>query len=330
MRRKLKAVVALSLLLALLSNTVWAATVPVGDKPSNSKPRIASALDPSSYVPGEVLVIYKPGVSAATKSRSAQSAGAVQAIEAHPVLGLSKLKLRTGLGVADALAYLSKDPNVLIAQPNYIYQSTNEWQAAATRQISSLAVPDDVYYPYQGGLSTIGIRWAEVYDALTTNPPTPPSQPVKVAVVDTGVDYTHPDLTGQVLAGYDFVDNDSDPMDANGHGTHVAGIIAATTDNGIGVAGVAGMVYARILPVRVLDAGGNGTSASVVNGIYWAVDNGADIINLSLGSTSYDPAEELAIAYAQANDVLVVAAAGNGSTNAAIRPPCRAWSRSVP
>ena len=102
-----------------------------------------------------------------------------------------------------------------------------------------------------------------------------------VAVVDTGVDLDHPDLVGRLLPGHDFVNHDPHPQDDAGHGTMVAGIIAADANNGRGVTGVAGS--ASILPVKVLDSSGSGDDATIANGITWATDHGADVINLSLG-----------------------------------------------
>ena len=136
-----------------------------------------------------------------------------------------------------------------------------------------------------------------------------------VAVVDTGIDAAHPDLAGRILPGFDFVDNDSTPQDGNGHGTHVSGIIAADANNGIGVDSVA--PGASILPVRVLDDSGSGSSAAVAQGIDWATSHGADVINLSVGGTL--PTSGLgvpdvigdAIQRALGKGVVVVAAAGN-------------------
>lgn len=132
---------------------------------------------------------------------------------------------------------------------------------------------------------------------------------VVVAVVDTGVRRDHPDLAGQVLAGRDFVAPGTPATDQNGHGTHVAGIIAARAGNGRGVAGLA--KSSRILPVRVLDAAGSGDTAAVARGIVWAVKHGADVVNLSLGTTRSDTATREAVAYAVSRNVVVVAAAGN-------------------
>jgi subtilisin family serine protease len=132
---------------------------------------------------------------------------------------------------------------------------------------------------------------------------------VKVAIVDTGVDLDHPDLSPRVVAGYDFVNNDAIAQDDEGHGTMVAGVAAAATNNGIGIAGVAW--NASIMPVKVLDETGSGYDFDIARGITWAADNGAQVINLSLGGpwssvTLYD-----AIDYARKKGAVVVAAAGN-------------------
>lgn len=121
-----------------------------------------------------------------------------------------------------------------------------------------------------------------------------------VAILDTGVDDKHPLLKDRVVAGYDFVDRDPDPMDMQYHGTHVAGIIAEATPKQV-----------SILPVRVLDAKGNGYDYHVAEGIYYAVERGATIINMSFGGERYSRYLAEAIAYAQLNGVLVVVSAGN-------------------
>ena len=137
-----------------------------------------------------------------------------------------------------------------------------------------------------------------------------------VAVVDTGVDLGHPDLSSKLVAGRDFVDGDSCAQDENGHGTHVAGISGAVTNNGIGVAGVA--PDARLMPVRVLDEEGSGSIDEIAAGIRWAADNGAQVINLSLGELpvvgqleAINEDIEAAVDHAWERGSLVVAAAGN-------------------
>lgn len=175
------------------------------------------------------------------------------------------------------------------------------------------ASPDDPYYPAQWGLHAI-----EAERAWTESE----GQGAIVAVVDSGVDRDHPDLAGRVLTGRDFVDDDGDPRDENGHGTMVAGIVAASTANGVGVASVA--PRASILPVRVLNADGTGHSEDVADGIEWAVAHGADVINLSLAQEGGEdgvgllpedllrhPAVGRAIEDAARDGATVVVAAGN-------------------
>ena len=132
---------------------------------------------------------------------------------------------------------------------------------------------------------------------------------VTVAVVDTGVKSSHSDLSNRVLSGTDYVVPGTSANDENGHGTHVAGIIAAVHNNNRGIAGFA--PSAKILPVRVLDRNGSGTSANVAKGIIYAADRGAKVINLSLGSNQSSTAMQSAVSYAISKNVLVVAAAGN-------------------
>jgi len=181
------------------------------------------------------------------------------------------------------------------------------------------------------GLDTI--RAPEVWNAGHTG------TGVVVAVIDSGVDYTHPDLADNIwhnldeipdngidddgngfvddAIGWDFVDGDRDPMDGNGHGTHIAGTIAAA-DDGFGMTGVA--PGAQIMPVRVLDHKGEATFNEVATGIYYAVDNGADIINLSLGGYFPSPPEERAIQFAVERGAVVVMAAGNSYGSAPAYP----------
>ena len=162
----------------------------------------------------------------------------------------------------------------------------------------------DPHYLDQWALPVIGApeAWAEL----------PADAPmVTVAVIDSGICADHPDLQGRILPGYDFVEDDDTPQDAFGHGCGVAGIIAANADNGIGIAGVA--PNAQILPLRVLDANGIGTYSDVAAAIVQATDEGAQIINLSLGGANPSTILNDAIDYAIEHDVLVIAAAGNTS-----------------
>lgn len=141
---------------------------------------------------------------------------------------------------------------------------------------------------------------------------------VIVAVIDTGVSDGHgkharvPDLEStDFVKGYNFVDKNADPSDGNSHGTHVAGTIAQSTNNGLGVAGVA--YEAKIMPIKVLSDEGFGTVADIAEGIRFAADNGANVINLSLGGGPYSKTMEKAVAYARSKNVFLACAAGNGS-----------------
>ncbi|WP_433789075.1 S8 family serine peptidase [Actinoplanes sp. CA-252034] len=133
---------------------------------------------------------------------------------------------------------------------------------------------------------------------------------VTVAVIDTGVDARHPDLAGNVLDGYDAITDKAGPVvDSHGHGTHVAGTIAAVTGNGVGISGMA--PDTKILPVKVLGANGGGNMSDIAEGIIWAADHGAQIINMSLGSTTRVAAVTNAVNYARGKGVTVIAAVGN-------------------
>lgn len=162
-------------------------------------------------------------------------------------------------------------------------------------------IPDDPGYIYQTDMSQI--RAPQGWELSTG------SNDVTIAIIDSGVDATHPDFRGKIQGGCDFINQDNDASDDNGHGTHVAGIAAAIGDDGIGIAGVAW--GAEVLPVKVLDRNGDGDYASVAAGIIWAADHGAQIINLSLGGQSGNRTLKAAIDYAVNKGVLVVAAAGN-------------------
>ena len=157
-------------------------------------------------------------------------------------------------------------------------------------------------------------QWPLDQTSFESTWPTTDGTGVVVAVVDTGVRGDHEDLAGVVLPGLDLVDGGDGRIDPNGHGTHVAGVIAAATQNGRGVSGAAPGV--RILPVRVLAADGSGQSSDVAAGIVWAVDHGARVVNLSLGGTAPSDGMRDAITYTNANGVLVVAAGGNGGAGA--------------
>ncbi|MCO5175905.1 MAG: S8 family serine peptidase [Thermomicrobiales bacterium] len=154
------------------------------------------------------------------------------------------------------------------------------------------------------------IRAPQAWDITTGDANDPDrTDPVIVAVIDSGVSPTQPDLVNRLVEGYNAIDGSSNTADMDGHGTHVAGLIAAQGGNDYGTAGVA--MDVRIMPIRVVSDDGSIDVALEIAGIYWAVDNGADVINLSLGSDEYVQAERDAVRYARDNGVVVVAAGGN-------------------
>jgi len=169
------------------------------------------------------------------------------------------------------LAELQGDAEIEYAEPDY--------------QARAFLVPNDTYFGSQWGLDNRGQSGGETgadIDAPETWGLATGADSIIVAVLDSGIELTHQDLAGALVAGYDMVNNDDVPMDDDGHGTHVAGIIAAAANNGAGVAGVAHGV--RLMPIKVLRKNGIGAYSDIIAGIIYAADHGARIINLSLGS----------------------------------------------
>lgn len=182
---------------------------------------------------------------------------------------------------------LHSTPGVVYAEPN--------------RERRLLRVPNDEGSERQWSLAVI-----QAFDAWSVTT----GGDIIIAILDTGVSPSHPDLSGRVLSGFDFVNLDDDPRDDDGHGTFTAGVAAAEGDNGIGVAGVCWRC--RILPVKVLNRRGRGNDAAIAAGIRFAVDRGARIISMSFGGPDDSRVLREAVAYAQERDVLLVAASGNG------------------
>lgn len=214
--------------------------------------------------------------------------------------------------IRDFIQEYKNNEDVVYAEPNYIAYA--------------LYTPNDTYYPSQWNFDNVqygGVHAQSAWDV--TN-----GSNIVVAVIDTGVAYENygsgigayyiaPDLAGtKFVQGYDFVNNDTHPNDDEGHGTHVAGTIAQTTNN---TAGAAGLAYgASIMPLKVLDQNGSGTYADIVDAILFAADNGAKVINMSLGGSQSSIALQDAISYAHAKGVTLVAASGNNGANVVSYP----------
>ncbi|MCA0987128.1 S8 family peptidase [Guptibacillus algicola] len=192
---------------------------------------------------------------------------------------------------AQAIKALEKNPNVDYAEENSMFHVSY--------------TPNDPFFSSEQ-YAPQKVKAPAAWDVSQS------SSSVKIAVIDTGVDYNHPDLSGKVIKGYDFADNDNDPMDEHYHGTHVAGIAGANTNNGIGIAGLA--PNASILAVRVLDESGSGSLDDVAQGIRYSADQGAQVINLSLGGILGSQTLKDAVNYAWNKGSVVVAAAGNESS----------------
>ena len=263
---------------------------------------VAAAIVPAAAagrtaVPGEVIVRFAPGAGRADARHDTR----VQLVRASRLPGVQLVKARRGQTVAAAMRELERRPGVRYAEPNYVYR------ASATE-------PDDFDELQLWGLAKINLPAA--WD-LTTGSPA-----VKVAVVDTGMAYDHDDLALNYDAAHshDFFAGDADPRDINGHGTHVAGTIGAVGNNTNGVTGVNWDV--SLMAVRVLGAGGFGSTLTIAEGFDYAADNGARIVNASLGGGGNSQALEDAIA--SHPNTLYVVAAGNETTNNDATPsyPC--------
>lgn len=256
----------------------------------------------TGIVPGQIIVKYKEGTSDRTISAMSSKISA-SASKTIRKLGVTQLALSEDIDVNTAIDMLEGDPNVEYAEPVYVRNAFGLSAEDSSSVVESVYCSDPSYTKgWQWGLEAINLE--KMWGAVSVED----RARVTIAVIDTGVDVDHEELKDSIIPGYDFVNNDSDADDDCGHGTHVAGI-AAAAHNGRGIAGVAG--GAKIMPVKVLNENGSGDTVKVINGILYAANNGADIINLSLGSESPSRAEEEAIRYALDRGVTVVAAAGN-------------------
>jgi len=265
-------------------------------------PKESLSFDPSisrdSFASQEVIVRFKPLAPQFLREKIIQDRGAKIK---EKLLLPHTFVLRVPAGEEIKIAQLlSQNPLVSYAEPNYL--------------VYAQMVPNDPYYRYQWHLDNSsygGIQMEEAWDISS-------GSGVTVAVVDTGIRKGSDLENTCFLQGYDYVENDSDPTDDNGHGTHVAGTLAQSTNNSLGVAGVA--FSSCLMPVKVLDSQGSGTYAWVANGIYYAVDHGAKVINLSLGGSFSDNTLKEAVKYAYEKGVTVVAACGNENKSTCLYP----------
>jgi serine protease len=274
------------------------------------------------YVPDEVIVRYAEGTGGGVAAQVAETAGA-EAVAGLPG-GSEQLRIEDGDSVRDTIAELREDPHVVYAVPN--------WRAHA----AAVAPNDPGFIRYQWNLwSTYGINVLEAW-TLAERLEAPGGRGAVVAVLDSGVAYQRhgryrraPDLRRTTFVHpWDFIQRDPHPNDVYGHGTHVSGTIAQTTNNRLGTSGIA--FNAKIMPLRVLDAAGEGDSAAIARAIRYAARHRADVINLSLEFPPEVRAAEIpdvvsALRYASRQGVVVTAAAGN-QTDIAVAYPARVSS----
>jgi subtilisin family serine protease len=288
-------------------------------------PALRLAAERPSRVPGQIVVKYTASVPKAKAGVLSARLGAKLLAEI-PQLDAQVLEVED----ADAaMADLRKDPKVLWVQPRlFRYPLDLTPNDPAYNEIDRLIAtePDAAtYYKWDSRMMNCGPGWGVWPGRFYSSSSPKGSHAVTVAVIDTGIDYGHPDFInaggtgtsvpegGQLLRSSDAsIFNGvvtAEAPDGYGHGTHVAGIVAAATNNGIGTVGTG--YNANILSLRVVDAAGYGTDTDIAQAIVYAVDHGALILNLSLGSYEYSQVEADAVNYAWRKNVLVIAAAGN-------------------
>ena len=301
------------LILLLMSEAAPAARVHLG--PAR---RSVAALGDLEYVRREVLVKFRDGVTDRTIEDIGAAAGA-GVLSLHR-MGVRSISVPAGLTEQDLIDILLEDPRVEYAELNSICHA--------------FTTPNDPEYFYQWHFPAVNAPSAWEISA---------GSGIIVAILDTGIAfedypvppheldtvregiasyYRAPDFSGTTFVpGYDFVNGDSHPNDNSAHGTHVAGTVAQTTNNSIGTAGLA--FDCSLMPVKVLDYQGSGSALELADGIYWATDNGAQVINMSLGwFPGYDPGATVrdAVEYAYENGVVLVASSGNWGTGTVAFP----------
>jgi subtilisin family serine protease len=257
------------------------------------------ANEESIFIHGEIVVKFKEQNKQRVGQQILRSMG-LHASELFTCTQSMRVQVQPG-DEAKTIAELTEHSEVEFATYNY--------------RIQALEVPDDPEFSRQWALDETtndnDIDAPEAWD-ITTG-----SDSVIVAIIDSGIDLNHPEFTGRIMTGYNYIDPSALPEDGFSHGTHVAGIVGAAGNNGVGISGVSWNV--RLMPLKILDDNGNGDSANLAKSICFAVDNGAKIINMSIGDRNSSwPCKmadvEEAFKYAESKGVLLVGAAGNDSS----------------
>jgi thermitase len=241
-------------------------------------------------VPGQLVISFKNRPTTAFLQQFGQVNG-LRLLKISP-MGDVLFQQTSQIATAQVMSRLKQDPYVQYAGPNPIYR--NQFTVNDPRSAD------------QKGLGIIGM--GKAWDLSLGDPR------VVIAVIDSGADLEHPDLKANLVQGYNVISQGSTPpQDDNGHGTHASGIAAAVGDNREGVAGTC--PRCKLMPVKALDSEGAGNAFDVAIGIVWAVDHGAQVINMSLGGPQSDPTLERAVRYAFSRNVPVIVAAGNETTS---------------
>ncbi len=287
---------------------------------------IISQIEKGKYKEGELLVKFKSGTLTAASLKTHQSIGATVLKSFKIVPNLELVKLPINVSLKDAIIQYMSDPLVEYAEPNYIRRA-------------SATIPNDQYFYQQWALHNTGtfasgtagadIKAIQAWDIHTG------SSSIIIAVLDSGVDYNHSDLSGNVWInpgeipnngidddgngkiddwrGWNFIRNNNNPIDDNGHGTFISGVVGAKGNNSVGIAGV--MWNVKIMSLKFLDNDGEGTIADEIAAIQYAIAKGAKIINSSYTGSAYSQSEYNAMASANSAGILIMAAAGNGGSD---------------
>jgi len=261
------------------------------------------------YVEGQILVKYKEDKVSIKNTNGEKEAEKVirskslERIKSIKTMNIDLVKINDGSSVEKKIEELKKDDSVEYAEPNYIYHL--------------MYMPNDTSYNVQWALEntgqtiegTAGTEDADMDVSEMWNVETDHSEDIIVAVIDSGVALNHPDISSNLITGYDALTDGEDlPYDDNGHGTHVSGVIAALVNNNLGISGISRRNNVKVMPIRAGGSNGSLLLSDIIEAINYATGNHADILSLSFGGTYYSQSEYDALA---AFPGLIVAAAGN-------------------
>lgn len=289
-----------SLLVALICILVCALFAPAARPAAAQTPQPADDLPP--FVPGILIVGYEKGSPPRLMDLPREAGMAARGQELQALNALNIVKISVPVGQEEQIRQeLLQNPDVRYVEMDYL--------------VYAQLIPNDPRWPEQYGPQAVNAP--EAWD-ITTG-----SDDIVLAVIDSGIDSRHPEFSSRLVRGYDFIDDDGTPQDDCGHGTHVAGIAAATGNNGRGIAGIDW--HAKVMPIRVIhDTGAScsGPTSGLASGIIYAVEHGAKVINLSVGLApgAFSQTLEDAVTYAYQQGVAVFAAAGNYGSTSLLHP----------